>query len=128
MQITNVRVTHLTNSSTLALASITFDDVFVVSGLKVMYSSKNDNLFVSMPSRKNKDNEYKDICFPINKDLRNEITNKVLQQYHNTKPQHNERTYQGQYSNEHADLQPQKNARQQAYDNGIDVTEEMLPF
>lgn len=61
------------------LASITLDGVFVVSGLKVVEGGKG--LFVSMPSRKDSKGEYKDICFPVTKDFRDQIIKTVLDAY-----------------------------------------------
>lgn len=86
MLITEVRITKLTDSKTLALCSITLDSEFVVSGLAI-YNGKN-GLWVSLPSRKNKDGEYKDICFPITKEARLDIQNAVLTKYNsmNAKP------------------------------------------
>lgn len=77
----NVRL--MDKGSTKALASITLDDAFVVSGLKVMNGS--NGLFVNMPSQKGTDNDgnvkYYDTAFPLNKELRGEINNVVLDAY-----------------------------------------------
>lgn len=83
MNITNVRINPTTKESKIkAMASITFDDCFVVGGIKIIESDKG--LFVSMPSNKiTKDgkDEYKDICFPINKETREYISNTILENY-----------------------------------------------
>lgn len=67
----------------LANASITLDDAFVIRNLSVMNGTKG--LFVSMPSQKGLDREgketYYDTAFPLNKDLRAEINNVVLDAY-----------------------------------------------
>jgi len=60
-------------------ASITIEDAFVVTGLKVI-DSKN-GLFVSMPNYKTKNGEYKDSCFPLSKELRTQIQETVLKEY-----------------------------------------------
>lgn len=62
-----------------AYASICFDDAFLIKGLKVVNGSKG--MFVAMPSRKTKHGEYLDICFPITKELREEVNNAVLEVY-----------------------------------------------
>jgi len=80
MNITEVRLTILDNSKALAIGSITIDSDFVVGGLTV-YNGQN-GLWVSMPSRKNKDNEYKDIAYPITKSAREQIQSSVLNKYH----------------------------------------------
>ena len=64
----------------LASGSITFDKEFVISGIKVM-RSKEGNLFVAYPSWRNSDGEYKDVCFPMTKDMREDITVAVLAKY-----------------------------------------------
>lgn len=79
MNITEVKIYKLTDSKTLALASITLDNEFVVSGLKVL-NGKN-GLWVAFPNRKNKDGEYKDICFPITAEARQGIITTVLDKY-----------------------------------------------
>ena len=78
MNITQVKVTKLTDSKTLAFASITFDECFVVTGLKVL-NGKN-GLWVAMPNRK-KDEEYIDTAFPITKEFRQTVIDAVLNEY-----------------------------------------------
>jgi len=60
-------------------ASITLDNCFVVGNIRVMSGSKG--LFVSMPSYKAKDGTYKDISFPLNKELRQQINDVVIAEY-----------------------------------------------
>lgn len=76
MNITEVRITLRNEEKLKAFASITFDDCFVVRGLKVINGSQG--YFVSMPSRKRRDGSYQDIAHPINNDMRREIEDKVL--------------------------------------------------
>ena len=76
MNITEVRITLRNEEKLKAFASITFDDCFVVRGLKVINGSQG--YFVSMPSRKRKDGSYQDIAHPINNEMRKEIEDKVL--------------------------------------------------
>ena len=54
--------------------------MFVVSGIKVM-RAKSGDLFVAYPSWKNSDGEYKDVCFPMTKALREDINMQVLSKY-----------------------------------------------
>jgi len=65
-----------------AYASITFDEAFVVRGLKVI-DGKN-GLFVVMPSRKLSDGTFKDIAHPLNNDTRSQIEKMVLNKYKET--------------------------------------------
>ena len=76
MDITEVRITLRNEEKLKAFASITYDDSFVVRGLKVISGSQG--YFVSMPSRKRKDGSYQDIAHPINNEMRKKIEDKVL--------------------------------------------------
>ena len=65
MQISEVRLKKREGDSRfLASGSITFEGQFVV-----------------YPSWKNSDGEYKDVCFPMTKTLREDITTQVLAKY-----------------------------------------------
>ncbi len=81
MEITEVRITLRNEEKLKAFASITFDDCFVIRGLKVISGSQG--YFVSMPSRKRKDGSYQDIAHPINNDMRKKIEDKVLDAFEN---------------------------------------------
>ena len=76
VEISEVRITLRNEEKLKAFASITFDDCFVVRGLKVISGSQG--YFVSMPSRKRKDGSYQDIAHPINNEMRKKIEDKVL--------------------------------------------------
>lgn len=80
MQITDVRLRRVENAGKLkAVASITFDDEFVVHDIKVIESAAN--LFVAMPSVKNASGEFKDIAHPLKTSLREHISQLVLEKY-----------------------------------------------
>ena len=78
MKITDVRVRLVKkdDSKLKAVASITFDDCFVVHDIKIVEGS--EGYFIAMPSRKTADGEYKDIAHPIKTDMREDIKNIVL--------------------------------------------------
>lgn len=76
MVITEVRITLKNEAKLKAFASITFDDAFVVRGLKVINGSQG--YFVSMPSRRRKDGTFQDLAHPINNNLRKIIEEMVL--------------------------------------------------
>lgn len=81
MQVTDVRLTKRSGEDRiLAYGSITLEEDFVVSGIRVMRSNEG-NLYVSYPSRKTQTGEYKDICFPLSKSLREDIHIKVIDKY-----------------------------------------------
>ena len=60
-----------------ATASVNINGCFAVRGIKVMDSSKG--LFVSMPSYRAGNGEYKDICFPCTKEARAEFDSALVQ-------------------------------------------------
>lgn len=53
--------------------------MFCRPGIKIVEGGK-DGLFMSMPSRKTQDG-YKDICFPVTEEFRNELKQAVLGAY-----------------------------------------------
>ena len=62
-----------------ATASVNVYGDFAVRGIKVMEGSKG--LFVSMPSYKAGNGEYKDICFPCTKEAKAEFDKTVMDAY-----------------------------------------------
>ncbi|HBL36137.1 MAG TPA: transcriptional regulator [Firmicutes bacterium] len=80
MNITDIRLKKIDNGSKMkAIASITFDDAFVVREIRVIEGQ--NGLFVAMPSRKTPTGEFKDIAHPINADARQLIQNAILEEY-----------------------------------------------
>jgi stage V sporulation protein G len=79
MEITEVRLTLRQEERLKAFVSITFDNAFVVRGLKVI--DGNTGIFVAMPSRRRKDGEFRDIAHPINNATRQMIEDAVLAEY-----------------------------------------------
>lgn len=83
MQITDVRVRKIASQNRMkAIASVTFDDVFVVHDIKVIESDKG--LFIAMPSRKTPNGEFKDIAHPINTETREAIQSAIITKYNET--------------------------------------------
>ncbi len=81
MEVTEVRLTKKNGEDRLeAYGSITLDGDFVINGIKVM-RSKDNNLYVSFPSRRNQQGDYKDICYPMTQTLREDIHIKVMAKY-----------------------------------------------
>jgi stage V sporulation protein G len=117
MNITAVKIYPLKDSKTLALASITIDSDFVVSGLKVL--DGQNGVWVAMPNRKDSKNEYHDIAFPISKEARSTIQKVVIDKY---------------YSLDDERFEPPviegKSEHRTGYDKApsIDVVEDDLPF
>lgn len=85
LEITEVQVNKVKKSKTsiLAFAKITFNNSFVVDGLKIINGP--NGIFIGMPSKEVKEKEFKDICYPINKETRKLITDAVLKEYDKNK-------------------------------------------
>ena len=81
MKITEIRVFPQANKDNklCAFANITFDNCFVVRGLKVLEGSKG--LFVVMPSRKVKGDDYRDVAHPVTAEFKDYIQQEVLKAY-----------------------------------------------
>ena len=81
MKITEIRIFPQANKDNklCSFANITFDACFVVRGLKVLEGSKG--LFVVMPSRKVKGDDYRDIAHPITAEFKDYIQQEVLKAY-----------------------------------------------
>lgn len=85
MKITDVRVRIVKkdDSKLKAVASVTFDDCFVVHDIKVIEGT--EGYFIAMPSRKTGDGEYKDIAHPIKTDTREELVKVILSAFEEEK-------------------------------------------
>ena len=80
MKISDVRIRKVESDSKLkAIASITIEDYFVIHDIKIIEGK--DSLFISMPSRKTKEGEYKDIAHPINTETRTAMSETILAAY-----------------------------------------------
>ena len=79
MKITEVKISIRSEDRLKAFANVTFDDEFVVRGLKVIEG--NTGYFVSMPSRRRPDGTYQDIAHPINNEMRDRLEGAVMEAY-----------------------------------------------
>ena len=80
MQITELRLRKVENEGKLkAYVTVTFDNCFVVHNVKIIEGKTG--LFIAMPSRKTANGEYKDVAHPISPDFRNELQEKILDEY-----------------------------------------------
>lgn len=80
MEITDVRVHKIQTEGKLrGIASVTFDEVFVVHDIKIIDGA--NGLFIAMPARKTTSGELKDIAHPIVTTMRNELSEKILTAY-----------------------------------------------
>lgn len=81
MKISDVRIRLIKkdDSKLKAVASMTLDDCFVIHDIKIIEGT--DEMFISMPSRKTPDGEYKDIVHPINTPTRELIRSAIMEEY-----------------------------------------------
>jgi len=79
MEITEVGVTLWDETRLKGFANVTFDNVFVVRGMKIIKG--NAGFFVAMPSRKRLDGTYQDVAHPVNREMRRMLEEKVLEAY-----------------------------------------------
>jgi stage V sporulation protein G len=79
MDLTDIRISLRGEEKLKAFVTMTFDDCFVVRGVKVIHG--NRGLFVAMPSRRKKDGEYQDIAHPIHRDMRERLEDEILARY-----------------------------------------------
>ena len=82
MNITDVRNRKVGEEGKMkAIASVTFDDEFVVHDIKVIEG--RNGLFIAMPSRKMSDGDFRDIAHPLLSETRNRIKDAILNAYEN---------------------------------------------
>ena len=80
MEITEVRISLRDEERLKAFANVTFDNEFVVRGLKVIRGK--DGHFVAMPSRRRPNGRHQDVAHPINLKMREYLESKVLDAYY----------------------------------------------
>jgi stage V sporulation protein G len=79
MDITQVKVFPVEEEKLKAYVSIVLDDCFLVSDLKVIHGP--NGLFISMPSKRKKNGEFKDIAHPLNRETREMMERRILEEY-----------------------------------------------
>ena len=99
----DVRIRPVNKGNVLAYASMNINKVFAIDGIKVLNGEKG--IFVSMPSYRGSDGKYRDICFPINKEFRVQISETILNEYQHTLRQMQEAVQQ--YSEPGSELEPE---------------------
>ena len=76
----DVRINRrFTEGSCKAIASATLFGNFAVRNLRLVEGSKG--MFLSFPSYKDRQGEYYDVCFPTSAQLRQELTDAVVEAY-----------------------------------------------
>ena len=79
MEISDVKVFPIQEEKLKAFVSVIFDRVFMVNDIKVIQGK--DGLFISMPSRRKRNGEFKDIAHPLNNETRRWLEDRILGEY-----------------------------------------------
>jgi len=82
MEVTEVRISPAKGGKIRAFASIVVDDCFIVNDLRVIEGRENQ-FFVTMPARKARNGQMRDIAHPLNKETREAIEERVIAEYVN---------------------------------------------
>jgi len=79
MTITQVKVFPVQEEKLKAYVSIVFDACFLVSDLKIIQGPTG--LFLSMPSKRKKNGEFKDVAHPLNRETREMLEKRIFEEY-----------------------------------------------
>ena len=79
MQITKVTIRPINDGLVRAYVDIVFDDCLMIEEIKIVKGPTG--LFVSFPSKKQRDGTHRDIAFPANADTRMMIQRVILAEY-----------------------------------------------
>jgi len=82
MEITNVKIFKAKKRGhILAYANVILDHQFIIRGITLLETEKGR--FISMPARrlKNAERTFRDICHPLNNNVRNELTQTIFAAY-----------------------------------------------
>ncbi len=81
MEITDIKIRRTYRDNRLkALVSLTIDSEIAIHDIKVIEGP--NRLFVAMPSRRDENGEFRDICHPITLEARKQLESVVLNTYH----------------------------------------------
>lgn len=82
MEITNVKIFKAKKrGSVVAYANVILDNKFIIRGITLIENEKGR--FLSMPARRlrNGEKSYRDMCHPLNAEIRTELTDVVFNAY-----------------------------------------------
>jgi stage V sporulation protein G len=80
VEITEVRINPSRGGKVKAFVSIVIDDSFVVNDLRVL-EGREGQFFVTMPGRKSRNGQMRDIAHPLNTDTRQAIEDRILEEF-----------------------------------------------
>ena len=80
MNITDIRIRRTYDDNRLrALVSLTLEGDFAIHDIKIIDGPQR--LFVAMPSRRDEQGVFRDICHPITAEARKELEDRILDAY-----------------------------------------------
>jgi stage V sporulation protein G len=80
MEITEVRISPSKGGKVRAYASIVIDDCFIINDIRVM-EGRESQYYVTMPARKSRNGQFRDIAHPLNSETRKFVEQKVLEEF-----------------------------------------------
>jgi stage V sporulation protein G len=81
MKVTEVRISPANRSGRVrAFASIVIDDCFIVNDLRIV-EGREGQLYVTMPARKARNGQLRDIAHPLNGQTREAVEQQVLAEF-----------------------------------------------
>ena len=80
MNVTDIRIKKVYDEGKMkAVASVTFDNEFVVHDIKVI--DGQNGLFIAMPSKRMNDGVFRDVAHPLTSETRTKIKDAILAAY-----------------------------------------------
>jgi stage V sporulation protein G len=79
LEITEIRLSMRNEEKLKAFANVTFDESFVIRGLKLIHG--NRGYFISMPSKRRPDGSYQDVAHPITTEMRRHLEHSIIEAY-----------------------------------------------
>ncbi len=97
-----IKVNEVSNSENIrGIASVTLGDSFKLNNITIVNDPREANkVFVSMPSYKDGQGEYKDIFHPVTKEFHDELYGNILKAYHELHDVQAKKSYQIEYNKE----------------------------
>ena len=80
MKVTEVRISPSRGGKVRAFASIVIDDCFIVNDLRVI-EGREGQMYVTMPARKARNGQLRDVAHPLNSETRKLIEDRVLAEF-----------------------------------------------
>lgn len=80
IQVTSVQIKKVNNYKVKGIATIVINNSICIRGIKVIQGN-SDLLQIRMPNVRNREGEFKDIVFPINKDTRKVLEDAIIKDF-----------------------------------------------